>query len=95
LSYGGLEPAGHLEDSDVHTTPGSGGGIPPASELALLLAEMGDVPAKLIAAHTRDERGYCRGCALPQAGAGIWPCTLHTAATVAQRIDRQRRMPGR
>jgi hypothetical protein len=69
--------------------PGDGPG--PVSALALVLVELDGVPDKLLANHTRDDRGYCAGCALPQGGRSLWPCTLYAAARAAQRIARHRR----
>lgn len=60
------------------------------SALALALVECDGVPEKLLAVHTRDGRGCCAGCTLPQTGCQLWPCTLYVAAMAAQRIARQR-----
>lgn len=48
-------------------------------ELAQLLAELG-VAATLLARHTADQRGDCRGCAQPQGGPVKWPCSLFSLA---------------
>lgn len=66
-------------------------GTPPVSALVLVLAQCDGVAARLIADHQRDSRGYCRGCQLPQAGAQVWPCTLFTSATQAEKLRRPRR----
>lgn len=68
--------------------------LPPASELALLVAQLDGVAARLLAAHVADRDGrHCAGCALPQAGVTPWPCTLHEIAVQAQAIEHARRIP--
>jgi hypothetical protein len=52
--------------------------LPPVSALALALIELSPAtPARLLAEHIDDGRGYCRCCSAPQAGPARWPCTLH------------------
>lgn len=50
------------------------------------LARQPLVVASLLATHTTDHLGYCRGCELPQAGPQRWPSTLWTVATRANTI---------
>jgi hypothetical protein len=46
---------------------------------------------RLIAEHTDDGSGRCRGCPVGgQRGLHAWPCTLRLAAEEAQRIRRAR-----
>lgn len=48
------------------------------------LARQPLVVAALLATHTTDHLGYCRGCELPQTGPMRWPCTLWSIATRAR-----------
>lgn len=52
--------------------------------LAGLIATLPGVADQLLADHVNDGRGYCKGCALPQAGLARWPCTLHAVAKAAR-----------
>lgn len=61
------------------------------STLALLLADLDDqASARLLAEHTADRSGYCRGCTLPQGGMTRWPCTLHGIAEGAEKVRKGR-----
>lgn len=47
--------------------------------------------ARLLAQHTDDGRGYCRGCSCSQGGRPKWPCTIHHYATEAAAYGVERR----
>jgi hypothetical protein len=63
------------------------------SGIAMQLARMPDVIARLLTEHVPDERGRCRGCGRP--GTGIpyrpAPCALWTVADEARTIRRSAR----
>jgi hypothetical protein len=60
------------------------------SGVAVQLARMPDVVARLLAEHVPDQRGRCRGCGFPGTGTPYVPspCGLWLVADAAQRIAR-------
>lgn len=49
------------------------------------MASQPGLPDRLLAEHSDDGTGHCTTCSAgPQAGRGVWPCTLHAYATKAQ-----------
>jgi hypothetical protein len=55
-------------------------------QLPVVLAEMPEVWAGLLRAHTIGGDGRCRGCRSPVGPGQRWPCTLYRAAAQARRI---------
>jgi len=56
----------------------------------MILGEPG-MADRLIAEHSDDGRGRCRGCPVGgQRGQHTWPCTIRQAADEAERIERAR-----
>jgi hypothetical protein len=45
----------------------------------------------ILAVHTPDETGHCRGCRLPSTAAPVWPCRLYAIGKESDRIKRARR----
>lgn len=65
------------------TTVGQGSGPGP---VAVQLAAMPGVWLRLLEVHVPDRLGRCAGCT-PAGGSGTrWPCTLHAAASEAERL---------
>jgi hypothetical protein len=66
------------------TTTDTGGYDAPLG-LVDLLTTWPNVRANLIAEHTPDGHGHCRGCRVPGYGTpgGHWPCLLATLASAA------------
>jgi hypothetical protein len=44
----------------------------------------------ILAEHTPDESGHCRGCRLPSTAAPVWPCRLYEIGRESDRIKRAR-----
>ncbi|MGI5132156.1 hypothetical protein ACQEVB_35500 [Pseudonocardia sp. CA-107938] len=44
----------------------------------------------ILAEHTPDESGHCRGCRLPSTAAPVWPCRLYVIGKESQRIKQAR-----
>jgi hypothetical protein len=67
----------------------AGDAMSAVTELARLLVAQPASIKTLLAKHVDDGQGKCRGCTLPQRGFQPWPCTTHTAATIAAETARQ------
>ena len=54
-------------------------------ELAVQLGRLSGVAQRLLAVHTSDQYGRCRGCTTPGTGqpGAVWPCALHFYASAA------------
>ena len=52
-------------------------------EAVIATAQLDGVPETLVREHRADDRGHCRGCALPQSGDQRWPCTLFALGVAA------------
>ena len=74
-------------------TPPEPADLPPVPELAAEMAKLPGVADGLLRRHVTDDRGYCRGCQLPQGGFTRWPCTLYAVAVAARSAQRSRRLP--
>jgi hypothetical protein len=63
------------------------------SDLAVQLARMPDVIARLLIEHVPDEKGRCRGCGLPGTGTPyvLSPCGLWIVAEAARKLRATRR----
>jgi hypothetical protein len=56
----------------------------------MILSQPG-MAERLMAEHSDDGRGRCRGCPVGgQRGRHAWPCTIYQAAEEAQRLERER-----
>jgi len=66
---------------------GSDGADAPLLLVELLATHWPDLRARLLAEHTNDGNGRCKGCRVPGYGTpgGHWPCLLATLATWAER----------
>jgi hypothetical protein len=62
-----------------------------SADIAVVLAEMPDVIARLIAEHQPNERGLCRACGTPGTGTAylLHPCPLRTLAEHAAALRRR------
>jgi hypothetical protein len=57
-------------------------------DFAVVLADMPDVIAALLAEHVPDDRGLCRACGIPGTGTPHlrWPCPLRIIADTARKL---------
>jgi hypothetical protein len=81
-------PPGIVAELTVNSTGSDGSDAP--SVLVEMLIRWPDMRARLLAEHTDDGNGRCRGCTVPGYGTpgGRWPCVLAVVAMVAEmRVD--------